>query len=130
MFQCELCGKHTVCYLTYEDHDKRPQPKKKRSKYIYKSVRLTKKEHKELAKEAKRVGCSMMSLILNYIDAGLHPKAVTVMPSYEVTRRQTATITREQTVRSSGPVGYQAPSYFNELKEVLEKRKNKRRNTP
>lgn len=112
-YNCERCGAPTLCFKYNE-----PPQKKRKRKVNYHYIRITKKQKKALEKKAEQIGCSVHSLVVNFIDDGLNPKVVAV-PSYsqEITERRT--IQHERKVKTSGPVGYQAPSYFQELKEVL-----------
>ena len=79
---CSICGKYTVCYLNYEPCDKRPQQRTRKKSNKYEYIRITKKQKKALEKKAKKIGCSVHSLVVNYIDNGLNPPLVQTQSGY------------------------------------------------
>jgi len=71
--------------LTSAPAPKVPKVTKKRKKsaaYHTKTLRLPKATFKDLKKEAKKVGCSVHSLILNYIHTGLFPPLIQTQSGY------------------------------------------------
>lgn len=127
---CEKCGNLALCHLCYEEGDKRPKPKKKvkrRLKFHRYEIRPTRATWKALKKEAKRRAVSIHSLIMTFIEEGLNPKTIIsggYVPARDIVRTDTM-IHKQPSKEKRGPAGYQAPSYFKELKEILEKRKKK-----
>ena len=82
---CSFCGVQNWCWLTSAPAPKVPKvtkKKKKSSTYHTKTLRLPKATFKDLKKEAKKVGCSVHSLILNYIHTGLFPPLIQTQSGY------------------------------------------------
>jgi hypothetical protein len=102
---------------------KKARKKRERKKFISFSLNMPVRLHKQLEKRAKKVGCSMSSLVKTFIYNGLSGVVVT---DRQVGRDRDVQIKSNVRVKTSGPVGYEAPAYFQELKAVIEKRNKKK----
>ena len=102
----------------------RQKKREKRSKFKTISIRVPSSLHSKLKKRAKSIGCSVSSLVKNYIHNGL--EGVVYTESYRQTATVSKTVEHERKLTAKGtPAGYAAPAYFAELKAVIEKRKRK-----
>ncbi|MCW4027710.1 MAG: hypothetical protein NWE76_09545 [Candidatus Bathyarchaeota archaeon] len=100
--------------------------RRKKTKFKRITIQVPSRLHSRLKKRAKEVGCSVSSLVKNYIHNGL--EGVVVSGSYTRTVSQTVKQEAEFTVRAKKqPANYAQPAYFKELKAVLEKRRKKKR---
>ena len=106
----------------------KPKKRKKRSKTKTLSIIVPSSLHRKLKKRAKDVGCSVSSLVKNYIHNGL--EGVVYTESYRQTRTVSQTVQQEKEFTVKGkkaPANYAAPAYFKELKQVIAARKKKRK---
>lgn len=111
-----------------EKKAREPKKKRKKRKRGIRTITLMipVKLHRQLKRKAKEVGCSMASLIKNYIHAGL--EGVVYTESY----RQIRTIQQEKefTIKAKkAPANYAQPAYFAELKRAIAIRKKRKDST-
>jgi predicted DNA-binding protein len=107
---------------------KRPKKKrKKRSKFKTISIRVPSSLHRKLKKRAVSVGCSVSSLVKNWINDRL--EGVVYTESYRQTATVSKTVQHEKkftTKVKKAPANYHAPPYFEELKKVMAQRKKRK----
>jgi predicted DNA-binding protein len=101
--------------------------KKKRPKFKTISIRVPSSLHRKLKKRAVSVGCSVSSLVKNWINDRL--EGVVYTESYRQTATVSKTVQHEKkftTKVKKAPANYHAPPYFEELKKVMAQRKKRK----